>query len=313
MAGAPMRAGRPLLFSPGCTLQQQMSAPELVTAAVGALVAARAASFSTGRRGTAVIETRAPIIAEPASLPPRPSRRPLPAAAPRTPSVDHSPPPPRATQLEIVKDDAGEYRVSDGDTSCTWERVREAWATDPAFVQRFCDHIVTECDRNGIKNGVFWECRGALPETVYGHVLIDAEKQLDFDTLDLASDLEAALRGAPGVLVLDSLSTRAGKNVWPRIDDGPRRPWTHLLAFLRASDRDDRAALFAAVAATAKAFPPNEKVYISTHGTDVPWLHVRINDTPKYYHHLPYVEEGRSAGGARRARRGPKPRLFLYT
>lgn len=74
---------------------------------------------------------------------------------------------------------------------------------------------------------------------------------------------------------------------------GHELPCMHLAAFLRAFFNHPAAAervhdLWIAVAKHALGFHSlkantDKQLYISTHGTGVSWLHVRVSDTPKYY------------------------------
>ena len=61
----------------------------------------------------------------------------------------------------------------------------------------------------------------------------------------------------------------------------------HLASFLRTAPPGAVTALFRAVAqAVRKRLEPC--CWLSMSGLGVPWLHVRIDDRPKYYSHAPY-------------------------
>lgn len=68
--------------------------------------------------------------------------------------------------------------------------------------------------------------------------------------------------------------------------------YTHLAAFVRGAPPRQQAALWRAVGTRAlaqlKKRKRGEPLFISTHGIGVPWLHVRIENTPKYYTYGPY-------------------------
>ena len=38
----------------------------------------------------------------------------------------------------------------------------------------------------------------------------------------------------------------------------------------------------------ARGHDARQPTWLSTEGSGVPWLHVRLDDRPKYYHHAPY-------------------------
>lgn len=63
----------------------------------------------------------------------------------------------------------------------------------------------------------------------------------------------------------------------------------HLIDFLKNGNEgqvNELIKLFASLA--LKLSNKTNKLYISTHGHGVPWLHVRLSPTPKYYTHTPY-------------------------
>jgi hypothetical protein len=65
--------------------------------------------------------------------------------------------------------------------------------------------------------------------------------------------------------------------------------YAHLAVFLRDAPATQVDALWRCVAETALAALHAEPLWVSTAGAGVAWLHVRIERTPKYYAHRPYV------------------------
>lgn len=65
----------------------------------------------------------------------------------------------------------------------------------------------------------------------------------------------------------------------------------HLAAFIRSAPDDVIDALWIAVAdaVTAWLATRRRRVWVSTAGLAVPWLHVRLDSLPKYYSHRPYT------------------------
>jgi hypothetical protein len=73
----------------------------------------------------------------------------------------------------------------------------------------------------------------------------------------------------------------------PRVAPGA----THLAAFVRSAPADVIDDLWSAVGravARRRAAKP-EPLWISTAGLGVSWLHVRLDDRPKYYRHRPFL------------------------
>jgi hypothetical protein len=71
----------------------------------------------------------------------------------------------------------------------------------------------------------------------------------------------------------------------------PRAPasaYPHLGAFVREAPPTQRDALWHAVALAMHDTIGEEPVWLSTAGAGVAWLHVRLDDRPKYYAHTPY-------------------------
>ena len=65
----------------------------------------------------------------------------------------------------------------------------------------------------------------------------------------------------------------------------------HLINFLKHGPDNQLHELIKIFALNAlRLANDNKQVYISTHGRGVPWLHVRLSETPKYYQHMDYID-----------------------
>ena len=62
----------------------------------------------------------------------------------------------------------------------------------------------------------------------------------------------------------------------------------HLAAFVRSAPDHQRNALWRAVGDAMARRIGAKPVWLSTAGAGVSWLHVRLDDRPKYYGHAPY-------------------------
>jgi hypothetical protein len=69
-----------------------------------------------------------------------------------------------------------------------------------------------------------------------------------------------------------------------------RAAYGHLAAFVRAAPARQIDALWQAVGAALRAAwsRSSAPLWLSTSGSAVPWLHVRLDARPKYYSHAPY-------------------------
>lgn len=65
----------------------------------------------------------------------------------------------------------------------------------------------------------------------------------------------------------------------------------HLMDFLKRGKKEQQHALIILMARqTLEAMKTTSRIYLSTHGHGVPWLHIRICNTPKYYSYEPYKQ-----------------------
>jgi hypothetical protein len=69
---------------------------------------------------------------------------------------------------------------------------------------------------------------------------------------------------------------------------GPLPAYGHLGAFLRHATEAQRHALWIAVGKAMERRLGSRPVWLSTAGAGVAWLHVRLDDRPKYYGYAPY-------------------------
>ena len=69
---------------------------------------------------------------------------------------------------------------------------------------------------------------------------------------------------------------------------GPHLAYAHLAAFARQAPEAQRHALWQLVGAASQRRLSAKPVWLSTAGAGVAWLHVRLDDRPKYYDHAPY-------------------------
>jgi hypothetical protein len=71
--------------------------------------------------------------------------------------------------------------------------------------------------------------------------------------------------------------------------NGPLSAYGHLAAFVWQAPESQKHALWALVGATVERRLSVRPVWLSTAGAGVSWLHVRLDDRPKYYGYRPYA------------------------
>jgi hypothetical protein len=69
---------------------------------------------------------------------------------------------------------------------------------------------------------------------------------------------------------------------------GPLTAYSHLAAFVRRAPEPQRHELWKLVGAVAERRLGPKPVWLSTAGAGVSWLHIRLDDRPKYYGHAQY-------------------------
>lgn len=133
-----------------------------------------------------------------------------------------------------------------------------------------------------------WETAGATIATT--------ERPFEFVALDAPSiarksDPEAFaehFRTAPDAAAI-SFPNLSGDSILvvpcPVADPGM---YGHLGAFVRGAPEPQRDVLWKLIADTMLGRLGTKPVWLSTAGAGVSWLHVRLDDRPKYYGHAPY-------------------------
>ena len=96
-----------------------------------------------------------------------------------------------------------------------------------------------------------------------------------FDTIGSGEVIEFANLGGDAILIAPA-------------PDEPGVDFGHLAAFIRNSSETQRHMLLQSVGAAMQRRISAQPVWLSTAGGGVAWLHVRLDDRPKYYAYEPY-------------------------
>lgn len=161
--------------------------------------------------------------------------------------------------------------------------VIHGWQNDAGFRTFFIDLLV-----DSPFSAFRWETPPITTAT--------ANRPFEFVLLDspgLASDPDSAAFAehinamAPGGVVEFPNLGRDAIMIVPCPDD-PLSDYGHLAAFLRNSRKSQQHSLWELVGAVMQRRLGPKPVWLSTAGGGVAWLHVRLDDRPKYYGYAPY-------------------------
>lgn len=163
--------------------------------------------------------------------------------------------------------------------------VLALWRNDPSFSIFFTQHLASspfKCFR--------WETPAATTATLhhpYEHVLFDAPTLADRlpDQASFSAQLSALSDGETAA-AFDNLGGDAAL-IAPAALPNPA-DCTDLAAYCRAAPPDCAAGLWRTVGDAMMTRLSEKPLWLSTAGGGVAWLHVRIDQRPKYYRHKPY-------------------------
>ena len=175
------------------------------------------------------------------------------------------------------------YVVSRVDARFTYREAIAAWRDDSSFRQWFNGLLAA------VPFGAFrWETRGVTEGS--------ADRELEFAVaesagLDRPATPEVFREHFDGksegdVVAFSNLGGDAIMVV-PR-PIAPKSAYSHLGAFVRNAPDAQRLAVWKAVGDEMSRRLGPRPVWLSTAGGGVAWLHVRLDDRPKYYSYAPF-------------------------
>ena len=170
-----------------------------------------------------------------------------------------------------------------GGNAATFEEVLDAWHNDRDFRSAFSTHLA-RVDMEAYR----WETPPATKTTLcrpFEFVLLNSRGLARTgDPQDFANHFAGAPKD--GVVQFHNLGRDAILVVpCPAASDDA---YGHLAAFVRHAPPEQQQALWRAVATAMFHRVSETPVWLSTAGAGVPWLHIRLDDKPKYYGYDPY-------------------------
>ena len=165
------------------------------------------------------------------------------------------------------------------DSPIRYSRVLEYWQDDATF-RSFFSSVLSDSRFSAYR----WETLPITKKTAdraFEFVLLDAPA-LDRPPDDRAFEqYYCTSPGRPTVVTFPNLGNDAVLVVPCPLAKGDR--YAHLAAFVRSAPVAQQHELWGAVGAAMRARIGQSPVWLSTAGMGVPWLHVRLDSSPKYY------------------------------
>lgn len=180
------------------------------------------------------------------------------------------------------------YHLFDDDTPVSFEQVIQLWQSNIQFIEWFVQQIVVH-----ELLAVRWETpmvfSGNL-ERQFEFVIIKSPG-LDRPANAMAFSEQIKSAGNETVIAFQNL----GKNATLVVPTPSQKSsdYCHLISFLRNACRAQIIELWQRVGLEMDKRVSDVPVWLNTAGGGVPWLHLRLDDRPKYYTHIEYREETR--------------------
>ena len=204
-----------------------------------------------------------------------------------------------STSVESLSERVHRYTISRGAAPLRWDEVVELWRTDRTFALFFTAMLAASPFES-----FFWECPASSSATLsapFECVTIRAGRFARASPASFAEHFHAGAGtatflslGGDATLVAPTGLVDAGR-VGAGLVGAPgeaRASYGHIAAFCRGASENQQQALWQAVGTALAAHtsaPGGRPVWLSTEGSGVPWLHIRLDSRPKYYHHQPYT------------------------
>ena len=137
--------------------------------------------------------------------------------------------------------------------------------------------------------GYRWECPAVTQQTLdrpFEFMLIE-DSYLARRRPDMGA-FKQQFKNVPGDGVVTFLNLGGDATLIVPEPTTPEIDYGHLGAFCRLAPQSQQHELWRSVGAAMGQRIGNKPVWLSTAGGGVPWLHVRLDDRPKYYRHQPY-------------------------
>ncbi|MBI1249163.1 hypothetical protein GC197_15130 [bacterium] len=169
-------------------------------------------------------------------------------------------------------------KIVDKGVALSFSHVASLWQSDPEFCDQF-NQVLAESDYAAFR----WELPGLTSKVVtapFECVLVESRELLRRPANPAAFE-EYFQNAAQDVLEFSNIGRNARLIVPKPVSNHDAYP--HLAAFVRRAPEQQRLNLWKMIGDALQARLSSKPVWLSTAGVGVPWLHVRLDDRPKYY------------------------------
>ncbi|RFF28821.1 MULTISPECIES: DUF6940 family protein [unclassified Wenzhouxiangella] len=173
------------------------------------------------------------------------------------------------------------FTLVDSDGCLSWRRVLEGWRRGQTFSDPLGRRLAE------LPFAAFrWETPAMTVDRLDTRFECVAVDDPSIDVMPDPSPFAGHLRSDRPVVRFPNLGGDAVLVV-PCRRDG-EAAYTHLANFLRGAPREQQRSFWREVSLAMADRLGERPVWLSTAGGGVAWLHVRLDDRPKYYVHAPY-------------------------
>lgn len=190
----------------------------------------------------------------------------------------------KSSRTELADDHSWKYTLLRDGTTASYADVIDAWQHDEAF-RTFFNQLLADVPFDAFR----WETPAVTEQTSgrnFECVVLDSPGLARRADRDSFADQFFRAGSDADVITFDNLGRNAVLVVpAPLAADGH---YPHLGAFVRGAPAAQRDRLWQIVGEAMHKRLDDRPVWLNTAGAGVSWLHIRLDDTPKYYQHAAY-------------------------